>query len=294
MSLLKTPGFKSKILFIVGPTASGKSDLAMKLAIELDGEIIAADSQTIRRGLDIGTAKPSKQDMLTVKHHIIDIIEPYEKFSVAEFKRLASIAIEEIINRGKIPIVVGGTGLYIDALFYDYSILSQDIKSRNKLKDKSVKELQDIITDRKLKMPENSQNPRHLVGVIARNGEESKNSTPITNGLIFGILPDDETIKQRINDRVEMMFQNGLIKEVENIINKYGPLPEKLDAIGYPIVAKYLNGSISLDEAKELFIRADWQYARRQKSWFKRNKHITWFESSEQVRKPIIELIKNS
>jgi tRNA dimethylallyltransferase len=268
------------LIFIVGPTASGKSGLAMELARKFDGEIICADSQTLRKYLDVGTAKPSLNDREEIKHHLLDVIEPYERYSVAQFKELAEEAIIDIHTRGKKPIIVGGTGLYTDALYFDFDVSEDSSNSEYKkeLEKKSVKELQEIIRKSEYIMPENENNLRHLIGVILRKGQVREDIVPVPNALIYGLMPEDEVLKSRITMRVEQMFDDGLVEEVSRLIAEYGVPPVKLDAIGYPIVARMINGEIDKTEAKQLFVQAHWQYARRQKSWFKRNKNIKWFK----------------
>lgn len=272
-------------LYIVGPTASGKSSLAIEVARLFEGEIICADSQTLRKHLDIGTAKPSSDDQQKVRHHLVDIIEPFEEFSVAQFKNMAVPTIEEIKACGKLPIIVGGSGMYVDSLYFDYTINEHNTNySREELESRSVRELQSIILDKGWKLPENAQNPRHLIGVIMRGGESYADREQAAAGkCIIGLLPDDEELKQRINSRVERMFEQGLVEEVNKLIERYGDVPERMDAIGYPIVAKYLHNEIALQQAKEEFARGHWQYARKQKAWFKRNKDIVWFTSSTEA-----------
>lgn len=270
------------VIFIVGSTASGKTATAISLAHKINAEVICADSQTVRKDLNIGTAKPSKQEQDGIKHHLLDLIEPYESYSVARYKKDAEEAIKDIIIRNKVPIIVGGTGLYIDALFFNYTFKESNI-DRKKYENLTVKELQDIIIRRGYLMPRNTENPRHLIGVIARGNNNPEDNKPINNALIYGIKLDDEVLKKRINDRVEKMFEDGFIDEVKSLVKMYGTIPEKLDAIGYPIVQRYLDGQINLSEAKQLFKNADWQYARRQKAWFKRNKYIQWFTDSNEL-----------
>lgn len=274
----------AKTVFIVGPTGSGKSTAAMKLAQEFNGEIICADSQTIRKGLDIGTAKPTAHDQASVPHHLLDAIEPYERFSVAQFKLLAQKALHSIRQKGKLPLVVGGTGLYIDALYYDYSLDEhQDVKKRQAYESASVDELQNIIKQNNWELPRNSTNPRHLIGVIMRQGASPADNEPLLNSLLLGILPSDDELRKRVDERIEHMFTIGLIDEVQRIVKTYGEPPDKLDAIGYPIVYKYIKSELTLAETKEALKRAHWQYARRQKMWFKRNKSIQWFGSAEAL-----------
>jgi len=295
---VKSPIIKnqsSKIIFVVGPTASGKSSLAMKLAHRLNGEIVCADSQTIRRGLDIGTAKPSANDRKEIKHHMLDIIGPYDTYSVNQFKIDALQAISNIRSGGKVPIIVGGTGLYINALFFDYELEeSENIGGyKQKLEQLSTNELQAVITSNGYKMPENKDNPRHLVGTILRRGKTNQNDTPIPGALIYGLLPGDETLKNRINNRVDEMFASGFVAEVESLIETYGRPTRQMDAIGYPIVMRFLDGEVTLEEAKQLFKTAHWQYARRQKSWFKTNPYINWLNNGAEARDAIIREVKS-
>jgi tRNA dimethylallyltransferase len=280
---------KSPVLFLVGPTASGKTNLAISLAKMLDGEIVCADSQTLRKDLNIGTAKPTIDEMYGVVHHMIDVIEPYERFSVNQFKSMATEKIRDIQKRGKIPIIVGGSGLYIDALFFDFDLDEQtdNLEYKKKLEALSTRELQEMIIARKYPMPENKENPRHLIGMLLRGGLVNENKRPIDGAVIYGLMPDDETLKSRINLRVEKMFEDGFIDEVKDIVSKYGQPPEKLDAIGYPIGAKYITDELTLERAKENFKSEHWQYARRQRSWFKRNPYIQWFSSGEEAMNTI-------
>jgi tRNA dimethylallyltransferase len=269
---------ESKILFIVGPTASGKSSLAMEIARKHNGEIICADSQTLRRDLDIGTAKPSKQDQAEIPHHMLDVIGPYDNFSVTKFQSMALDIIADIKKRNKLPIIVGGTGLYIDSLYFQYE-LEENVENnehKSQLQTKSAEELQEIIRQEGYDLPQNSQNKRHLIGVLLRKNRTIQNTMPLPNAHIFGLLPEYKVLKDRISRRVNEMFEVGFISEVKRVIATYGQPPKKLDAIGYPIVGEYLDQLIDLDTAKELFKRAHWQYARRQKSWFNRNKDIVW------------------
>jgi tRNA dimethylallyltransferase len=283
------------IIFIVGPTASGKSSLSMELARRIDGEIVCADSQTIRTAMDIGTAKPSKEDQAEIKHHMLDIIGPYDDYSVNKFKAEAVRAIEGILSRSKTPIIVGGTGLYINSLFFDYDVeeISPDsIERKQKLEKMSVTELQKIITNMNYSMPTNHENPRHLIGTIMRCGKSPKSTQPIVGAKIFGLMPDDETLKSRIDKRVDQMFASGFVDEVESLVKTYGRPKQRMDAIGYPIVMRFLDGEISLDEATELFKTAHWQYARRQKSWFKTNPYITWLNNDSDGLDTIIGEVK--
>ncbi len=279
-------------IFIVGPTASGKSDLAMKVAKKFNGEIICADSQTVRKGLDIGTAKPNKQEIKEIQHHLIDIIEPFEKFSAAEFQKLAKTSLKNIKNRQKLPVVVGGTGLYIDSLLYNFNFRKSVSRySRQELDSKTVEQLQEIITESGLELPKNQRNPRHLIRVIEAQGESSKKSSKMPGSIIVGIDPGKEVLKSRIERRIQKMLKSGFLDEVESIIEKYGMPPKEFDAIGYKIALKHRTAEddFYIEAIEEEFIKSDMQYARRQRSWFRRNKDIVWFEQAEEA----FEYIKN-
>lgn len=277
------------VVFVVGATATGKSSVAMKAARQIGGEIICADSQTLRKSLDIGTAKPSKKEQNEIPHHLIDVIEPYDRFSVAEFKRQANKAIEGIIARGKVPIVVGGTGLYINALYFNFEFEAEQDDLRKELESLSVKELQQKIERAGYNMPENSTNPRHLVGTLLRGGRSRSDTTPAPGAIIVGLKRTDDELKQRISDRVDKMFENGFLEEVKSVVTRYGPPPEKFDAIGYPIAYKCIQGELDESQAKTLFKRGDWQYARRQKMWFKRNENIVWFTDVSTATEYIVD-----
>ena len=241
---------RPKLLAVVGPTASGKSELAMRLAKEFDGEIICADSRTIYRGMDIGTAKPTAAEQKQVPHWGLDLVEPGKTYSAAKFKKYAKSTILDIQNRGKLPILVGGTGLYIDALLYDYPF-SQPGSERDPL------------------------NPRHL-----KKTTNLKDKRLPPGVLLVGLMPPDEVIKKRIASRAQAMFGQGIVPETKELIDNYGQAAVASTAgIVYKIIIRVISGEITEQEAIELFKTADWQYARRQKTWFKRNEHIKWFNT---------------
>jgi tRNA dimethylallyltransferase len=277
-------------IFIVGPTASGKSSVAVELATLKNGEIVCADSQTLRQDLDIGTAKPTTEERAAVRHHLINLIGPYDDYSVHEFKQAAEAAIKDIISRGKLPIIVGGTGLYIDALYYGYSstVDASQVSYKKELNQLSIEELQKRIVKNGYEMPKNKQNPRHLIGVLLRKGEVYKDKKPREGAVIYGIRYHDDALKERIHHRIEKMFSVGFLDEVRNILDKYGVPPQGLDAIGYGLATKHIQGVLELNDLIELFERGHWQYARQQKTWFKRNSNIQWCDSAEKTLKKIL------
>ena len=239
---------RPSLIAIVGPTASGKSELGLQVAKLYNGEIIAADSRTVYRGLDIGTAKPTLKDQQEVPHWGLDMIELGSKFSAAQYKKFARAKIKDIQKRGKLPVLVGGSGLYIDSVLYNYRFTVNS--STNPL------------------------NPRHrLKGSYAADFE-------IMAGLgLFGLLPSDEELRKNISKRTRKMFAKGVVNETKELMLKYGKDALYRDGgIIYKVCVDYILGHIDLGEAKEIAARREWQYARRQKTWFKRNSHILWFK----------------
>ena len=280
------PTSKINTLFIVGPTASGKSALSIELAKNLGAEIICADSQTLRRGMDIGTAKPTPKERQMIVHHMLDCIDPYEDYNLSMFLRDSRKILQDIHARGKRAIVVGGTGLYTDALYFNFEL--PDI-SANHIEGMTVEELRDHILKIGLAVPKNSSNPRHLINTIKRNGKVGVKGKPIAGSLIIGINPGREMLIDRINARVDAMFENGFIDEVKAVLSEYGEPPDDFDAIGYRIAYRYIKNEIDIDEAKALFKIADRQYAKRQMSWYKRNEDIVWFSSPEDAKSFILK-----
>ncbi|MCA9347476.1 tRNA dimethylallyltransferase [Candidatus Saccharibacteria bacterium] len=278
-----------KTIFIVGPTASGKSALAIGLAKMINAEIICADSQTVRRYMNIGTAKPTAEDQSMVPHHLIDVVDPYNDFSLADFLRLAEESIRHIRSNGRNVIIVGGTGLYTDALYFNFELPA--VSNEENSTEKNVELLHAEIFRRGLELPKNSQNPRHLVNVIKRNGQTGVAKSPSPESIIIGINPGREKIIERINRRVDEMFENGFEDEVRAIINRFGPPKKDFDAIGYRIIYRYIMGEISLEEAKEKFKIGDRQYARKQMSWYRRNGDIVWFSSPEEALHYILKKV---
>lgn len=265
----------------------------MKLAKEFNGEIICADSRTIYKGMDIGTAKPTVAEQKAVPHWGLDLVNPGEAFSAAKFKNYAEAKIKDIQNRGKLPILVGGTGLYVDGVLFNFGFIASfartDPAKREELENLSIEELQEIVQKNGYVMPENAKNRRHLVRTIERQGQQgAKSQTPVANSLIIGLMPPDEVLKKRIAARAEQIFKLGIIKETQGLLNKYGKRAlTGTGGIVYKIVIRVISREIDETQAKELFKTADWQYARRQKTWFKHNAHIKWFSSGDMAYKAV-------
>lgn len=266
------------LLVIVGETASGKTSLAIELAKLLDGEIICADSWTVRKGVDIGTAKPTVAEQKAVPHHLLDVVGPDEDFTAAVFKGLANKTITDIYNRGKLPIMVGGTGLYIDGVIYDYGFLPEgDRQAREELNKLSVPQLLDRIDELGLELGDiDTRNKRRLIRLIETGGMRPEKQKLRHNTLIIGIKTDREILQNHIIQRVDSMLENGLEDEVKGLSEQYGWDCEALKGVGYVQWKDYFLGSQTLTETRQKIIKATQDLAKRQRTWFKRNKSIQW------------------
>jgi tRNA dimethylallyltransferase len=281
---------ETPLLVIVGETASGKSALALELAERFDGEIICADSRTVYRGMDIGTAKPSAEDQRRVKHFCLDLVAPDEPFTVADFKRQAQAAIADISARGKLPILVGGTGLYVDAILYDYTFRAPADKSiRSEHTALSVGELQNRLNERGIALPNNPHNPRHLIRALETDGVEPTRQPLRPNTLIIGLTVEREVLKERIVARVSQMIESGLTEEAEKLGQTYGWDTPPMQTIGYEEWKEYFLGTATLVVTKELIVKNTLAYAKRQRTWFKRNKSIHWYYNRGEIAN-IVEL----
>jgi tRNA dimethylallyltransferase len=275
---------QTPLIVIVGETASGKSALALALATQFNGEIIAADSRTIYKDLSIGTAKPTPDEQRLVPHHLLDAVTPDQSFSVAQFKTLANKAINDIGARGKIPFLVGGTGLYVDAVLYDFVFRDKpDEKLRQELSGLSVEELQERLLKNGIALPENARNPRHLIRALETGGASMERHDLRPNTLVLGLTIDREALREKITKRVDLMVGQGFIEEVRAAANKYGWEAPALQSTGYKAFRRYIEKDLSLDEAKALFVRNDLQLAKRQRTWFKRNADIHWICKKEEA-----------
>lgn len=284
------------LVVIVGPTASGKTALAIELAARFGGEIICADSRTIYRGMDIGTAKPTARERQLVPHWGLDIVEPGGHFTAADFKRYANERIDNIRMRGKIPFLVGGTGLYVDGVIFDYQFGPKSEPTlRERLESMTVEQLHEYCIKNNIMLPENSKNKRYLVRAIESNGNNnSSDNSLIDNCIIVGIATDRDVLRTRIERRSEQLFANGVVEEAKTLGEKYGWDSEAMTGNIYPLVKNYLDGSLTLDEVKERFVILDWRLAKRQLTWLKRNRHIAWYdrESAKRYLVQILETIR--
>jgi tRNA dimethylallyltransferase len=303
---------KPKVIVICGPTASGKTALSIELAKKINGEIVSADSMQIYIDMDIGSAKPTKEEMQGIKHYLLDFVLPSKRYSVAEYKKDATKAIEEIIKKGKTPIVVGGTGLYVDSLIYniDYPEMELDEEYRKLLEERVKKEgLQKLYEEAKNIDPKAiekiSQNDKkrilrvlelyHQTGKTKTEQEiESRKNDVPYEYHVFALTMDREKLYDRINQRVDIMVEQGLINEVQNIVEKYSESPTAMQALGYKEIKEYLDGKITKEEAIEKVKHETRKYAKRQLTWFRKNKQTIWIDAlnkKEENIKIILEEI---
>ncbi len=286
----------NKIICIVGPTASGKTALSIKLAKALSGEIISGDSMQIYKGMDIGTAKPTTDEMDGVVHHMLSIISPWESYSAARYVEDASAIADDILSRGKIPIVVGGTGLYIDSLVKgrQFAKNEEDLSLRRELFELYEKSGADAVYDILKELDPvraeqiHKNNVKRVIRAIevfkttgktiSEHDEESKKEPPKYDAAYVGILYENrEELYERINLRVDMMVKDGLLDEVKALLDGgVSPDSTAMQAIGYKELTAYFENKKTLDEALEDIKASSRKYAKRQMTWFKRNESIKW------------------
>ncbi|MGA2418015.1 MAG: tRNA (adenosine(37)-N6)-dimethylallyltransferase MiaA [Candidatus Staskawiczbacteria bacterium] len=295
----------NKLIVILGPTASGKTDLSIKLAKKYNGEIISADSRQIYRGMDIGTAKPL--NLQGIPHYLLDIKNPNQLYSVGEYKKDAIKAIENIIKRKKMPILVGGTGLYIKAAAENLDI--PKVEANPLLRKKIERDIQknglDFVFKKLIALdPEaayiiDPKNPRRVIRALEITlltkkpfSQQRKMGNPLFDVLEIGISVPKEKLRGRINQRAKIMIKNGLINEVKELIKKYGDNQQAFDAIGYREIIEYLNNKLTLEQATEIIKINTWHYAKRQMTWFKRDKKIHWVKNYRKAAQLLDIFIK--
>lgn len=268
------------LVVLVGPTASGKTKIAIELAQIYDGEIICADSRTVYKEMDIGTAKPGLEERQSVSHWGVDLVSPNEIFTASDFKDYANKKINEIRARGKVPFLVGGTGLYVDAVIFDYQFgppANQDV--RKIFEKMSIEELHKYCKKANIKLPENHKNKRYIIRAIEQKSINNKRrSEPIDNCYVVGIATDRDVLRKRIEKRTEQLLNDGVVKEAKKLGKKYGWQNNSMSGNIYPICHEYINGSISIDELKRIFIARDMNLAKRQMTWFKRSPYTVWLD----------------
>jgi tRNA dimethylallyltransferase len=283
------------LIAIVGETASGKSQLAMELAQQFGGEIIAADAWTVYRKFDIGTAKPIPADQELVPHHLVDCIHPDEQFNVAAFKQLANSAINDIGGRGNLPLLVGGSGLYVDSVLFDYQFRQTTIRdSRNRLNNMTLDELlAEVQTLGISSEGVDLANSRRLIRLIETQGIPSKRSSLRKNTVVIGLSISREKLDERIMLRVKTMFDEGLVDEVTRLSRLYGWDIPAMQGVGYKEFRAYFEGAQTLEETKLLIAKNTRQLAKKQRTWFRRNKGIQWVTEKEQAVEIVTTFLNN-
>lgn len=292
---------KPIVYVIGGPTASGKSKLAVELAKKVNGEIISADSMQIYKEMNIGTAKVNKEEMQGVQHYLVDFVSPDERYSVSNFKKDAEKAIEEILEKGKTPIVVGGTGLYIDSLIYGIEFQNEEVdleyrEKLNKIADEKgleslYKKAQEIDPEAMKKISINDRKRiirvleiYHKTGKTKTEQEaQSRKNEVKYEYKVFAITMDREKLYERIEKRVDFMIEQGLIEEVKQILEKYHTFPTAMQGLGYKEVVEYLEGSCTKEEMIEKIKKETRHYAKRQLTWFRKNKETIWLDGEKST-----------
>ncbi len=285
---------KPNIVCIVGPTASGKTAYAIETAKKRGGEIVSCDSMQIYKYMDIGTAKPSPEERREVPHHMIDFVDPNTDYSVADFVADATSAIEDILGRGKLPVLCGGTGLYIDSVIggIEFAEQKRDDEYRAKLwelaEEKGADAVHAMLREKDPQEAEkvHPNNIKRVIraleicktsGMTKTEADRLARREPKYNTEIIGLMPERESLYERIDRRVDIMMQQGLLQEVEALLEKnIRRNSTAMQAIGYKEIAEYLDGKCSLDEAVDKIKQESRRYAKRQITWFKRNPDISW------------------
>jgi len=302
---------KPKVIVICGPTASGKTRLSIELAKRINGEIISSDSMQIYKDMNIGTAKPTEKERQGIKHHLLDCVYPNKRYSVADFKKESKEAIKKILEEGKIPIIVGGTGLYIDSLIYEieYNDIKIDEEYRKDLEKIAQEEGLENLYKRALEIdPEamktiSKNDKKRIMRVLEIYHETGKTKTEQEklsrlkeveyDYKVFAINIDREALYNRINKRVDIMIEQGLIREVENLITKYEEFPTAMQGLGYKEVVKYLNKEYEKEEMIEKIKQETRRYAKRQLTWFRKNKQTIWLDGQAGLDENIDLILNN-
>lgn len=297
------------IVAIVGPTASGKTSLAVALAKKFNGEIVSADSRQIYRGMDIGTAKATPIEQAAIPHHLIDIKNPDEDYTVADYQHDAVTAIRDIISRGHIPFLVGGTGLYVRAVILNLDI--PHIKPDPVLRASIEKEIETeglaavfqklVARDPEAEYVVDPRNPRRVVRaleVAITTGEpftaQRRQRPPLFTPLELGIDPPTEILRMRIEARIDEMMKDGLVEEVRTLVGRYGANIPAFDAIGYREIIGFLHGTCPLDEAVALMKTNTVRYAKRQMTWFRKDTDIQWLTAPEDAAARVAAFLEST
>ena len=297
----------NRIIAIVGPTATGKSALTIQLALALSGEIVSADSRQVYRYMDIGTAKPSREDRVKVPHHLIDIITPIEDFTLATYQELAFEAIADIHGRGKLAFLVGGSGLYVRAVTGGLSIpkVAPDPELRHNLEERAANEGYQVLYDELQKLdpqaaakidPRNVRRTIRALEVCLTSGvpfSQLKKSSAKISAITIGLTTARDDLYTRIDSRVDQMIDRGLVDEVKGLLDRgYSPDLPAMSGLGYKQIVTHLKGETSLEEAIQRIKFETHRFARNQYAWFRpKDEHIHWFDIREELLKSIRNLI---
>ena len=292
---------KKKVIVICGPTASGKTSLGIQIGNLVNGEIISADSMQIYKDMDIGSAKPTIEERAQATHHLVDFVDPDRRYSVADFKKDAESKIKEILKKNKVPIIVGGTGLYVNSLIYNiqYNEVETDLEYRKLLESIDAKDLYkmaegiDPVALKKIASTDRKRISRileiyHSTGKTKTELEKESRHETEYDYKIFVLNMDRQKLYDRINLRVDLMIKDGLVDEVKRMLEKYSEFPTAMQGLGYKEIVDYLNGNCSLDEAIEKIKLETRRYAKRQLTWFRSYDNATWIESGNPENTDII------
>lgn len=302
---------KPKVIVIAGPTASGKTSLSVALAKQINGEIVSCDSMQIYKDMTIGTAKATKEEQEGIPHYLIDFVSPDERYTVSDFTKDAKKAIEEILSKGKTPILVGGTGLYIDSLIYeiDYPEIKTDDAYRKYLEQIVEKEGLETLYNQACSIDEEAMkkispnDKKRILRVLEiyhdtgktktqQEIESRKNEVPY-DYKVFAIDMPREILYERIEKRVDIMLEQGLIKEVEDLLKKYFEFPTAMQGLGYKEVRQYLEGKLTKEEMIEVLKKETRHYAKRQLTWFRKNKETVWLNGLARLESNVKFIIDN-
>ncbi len=297
---------KPKVIVIAGPTASGKTALSIELAKKINGEIISSDSMQIYQDMNIGTAKVTPEEMQGIQHYLIDFVSPNERYSVSDFKKDSEKAIQTILAKGKVPIIAGGTGLYIDSLIYgiEYPEMKFDEEYRNALMEQAQTEegLHKLyakasqIDSQAIQTisPNDKKRIIRILEVFKATGKNKTEQEKLSrkNGVnydfqVFAIDMEREKLYERINKRVDIMLEQGLVQEVKNLKEKYNCFPTAMQGLGYKEVVDYLEGKYSYEEMVDKIKQETRHYAKRQLTWFRKNKQTVWLKAENGIQNNI-------
>ncbi|PTK67020.1 tRNA (adenosine(37)-N6)-dimethylallyltransferase MiaA [Staphylococcus borealis] len=302
---------KPFLVVIVGPTASGKTELSIELAKRINGEIISGDSMQVYKQMDIGTAKVTNEEMDGIPHYMIDILNPDDSFSAYDFKQQAQSLIKDITTRGKVPIIAGGTGLYIQSLIYDYPFEDETVSKEVEKQTKSKLQALESLTNQEVHDylatfdPQSAQDihPNNRKRVyraieyylntkkLISSRKKLQQFTENYDTLLIGIEMSRKTLYSRINKRVDIMLGHGLFNEVKNLVEQGYESTQSMQAIGYKELVPVVNGELSIDQAVETLKQHSRQYAKRQLTWFKNKLHVQWFDRETMTLQMMLDEI---